>query len=339
MTAYINPPTAVTGNVITAVDINSGHTNHRHFNELVPTPTSWPLALICKAADDGDWDQVPTAAIADLAVTNPKIGVGAAVANIGYTPLNKAGDSVEAQLSAPSFRLNSGDSFWQWIASGPSVFIGIPAVANPLEMTQSGVLITGTLTRNGATVIDTSNDSTLCDAASVIGLVPTATPTAGAIPRADGSGKLDGWVTLSGGGASVPSGLVASFRTAAEIAAGWNRETNLDGRMMVGAGTTFTVTFTEGQDYGASWAHIHASCSYSASVTGSATGGAEDATAGPTGLNGLATAGGVNLPTTSHTHSLEGVSFAVSASGTATGDSSSTAWAIPSRAYVFARKS
>lgn len=51
----------------------------------------------------------------------------------------------------------------------------------------------------------------------------------------------------------VPSGMIAAFRTAAAIPAGWTRFTDGDGRMLVGAGTTFSQTFTENTAVGANW--------------------------------------------------------------------------------------
>jgi hypothetical protein len=51
----------------------------------------------------------------------------------------------------------------------------------------------------------------------------------------------------------VPSGLGGFFATAAGIATGWTRYSAADGRMLVGAGTTFSVTYTENTAVGANW--------------------------------------------------------------------------------------
>jgi hypothetical protein len=77
----------------------------------------------------------------------------------------------------------------------------------------------------------------------------------------DGAGSaldagLLGGVAPSGyalAAAGVPSGLGGFFATAAGIAAGWARYTAADGRLLVGAGTTFSQTFTENTAYGANW--------------------------------------------------------------------------------------
>lgn len=60
-------------------------------------------------------------------------------------------------------------------------------------------------------------------------------------------------------GAFVPSGLIAAFATAGAIAAGWSRYTAADGRLLVGAGTTFSQTFSENTAHGSSWADANTS--------------------------------------------------------------------------------
>lgn len=112
--------------------------------------------------------------------------------------------------------------------------------------------------------------------------------------------------------ALIPSGNVGSVRQAAEIPSGWSRETRLDGRMPVGAGTAF-VTFSEDTDYGASWGHTHP-------VTASV--GTPSATI--TDLKaGNETGASVN------NHAVH----------TFSGNSDATSWQIPVRAIVFIRKS
>ena len=103
----------------------------------------------------------------------------------------------------------------------------------------------------------------------------------------------------------------------AAIAAGWSRETNLDGRMPVGAGTTFGVTYTEATNYGSSWDHAH-------SITGSISIDAN------TSVGNMNEGGGANheFASTGHNHGIGG-GYGVS----------TAAWVIPSRAYVFAIKS
>lgn len=148
----------------------------------------------------------------------------------------------------------------------------------------------------------------------VDGADASATPTANTIPIADASGKLDAWVTAPAG---FPTGYGGWVRQASEIPSGHARETNLDGRIPVGAGTTFSVTYVEATNYGASWSHGH-------SITGSIS------VTGPSGTNSAqtATGGGTHGDATdSHTHGLSG-GYGVS----------TDAWTIPSRAVVWIRK-
>lgn len=119
----------------------------------------------------------------------------------------------------------------------------------------------------------------------------------------------------------VPAGLIAAFRTAAAIASGWTRFTDGDGRLLVGAGTTFSVTFTENTAVGASWAHDHAVGSYTWGGTAPASGSASAGT----------TAGGLDVTSLAHTH--------VIAQSAIQGSSASTTWTPVGRVVVYAIKS
>ena len=108
------------------------------------------------------------------------------------------------------------------------------------------------------------------------------------------------------------AGAVGVVQKAADIPAGWSRETKLDGRMPVGAGTTFGVTYVENTAYGSSWGHTHP---FTATVGGpSAT--ITDVQEGD--------ATGASEPDHDD-HALSGTT-------------GSTSWIPPSRAYVFMRK-
>lgn len=174
----------------------------------------------------------------------------------------------------------------------------------------------------------------------------SSTSAAGFVNDGDGSGidadLLDGqhgsyYATASGLAAleasAFPSGVGAWVRKASEIPTSFTRESALDGRIPVGAGTTFTVTYVEETNYGSSWSHGH-------------TGGAHTHNASALGVSG-------NTGTPSDTEAAGG-SGSVAADGhkhnqgtidvTGTTDSggavatSSDAWTIPSRAVVWIRK-
>jgi hypothetical protein len=176
----------------------------------------------------------------------------------------------------------------------------------------------GSPTAAGQAPISTSTSAAtyglLAAANLVAGAVGTAqladqTITAAQLePGAIGAAQLADDVAL----AVPPSGLGGWFRTAAEIPVGWARETAGDGRFFVGAGSTFSVTFTEATSPGSSWSHQHAV----AASLGSASPSTTEANFSP---------GGATAAHGTHGHSY----------GASTSD---TAWTIPSRGYVAARR-
>lgn len=226
--------------------------------------------------------------------------------------------------------------------TGGSTTLGVPSFLG-INVGGSGIGISGQINSSVATgtppfVVASTTEVANLNASRVAGKIPTATPTANALPLANASGLLDNWVTASAG---IPSGLGAWVPTAAAIPSGWSRYTNLDGRVPVGAGTTFSVTFTENTNYGSSWAHKHTSNSFTVSATGSAVGGPSDNTGNASNRQAsknVTSGAGSEDYIPDHSHSLNGVSLAVSASGTASGDTSDASWVIPSRAVVWITK-
>lgn len=55
----------------------------------------------------------------------------------------------------------------------------------------------------------------------------------------------------------VTSGICAWFQSAADIATAWTRETAVNDRFVVGAGTVFSSTLAENTNYGTVWTHGH----------------------------------------------------------------------------------
>lgn len=145
-----------------------------------------------------------------------------------------------------------------------------------------------------------------------------------------------------GSGAAVPSGLIAGWQDAATIPTGWTRLTAADGRYLVGAGTASGVsnaqTFTQNANAGSTdFLHKHVTNSLAVSVTGSAVGGVSDVT-GNNSASGQSAGTGTSRADSPHNHSLNGVTLAVSASGTATGDTSNVTWVPPAFALVWIKK-
>lgn len=109
---------------------------------------------------------------------------------------------------------------------------------------------------------------------------------------------------------AVPSGLIAAFANAAGIAPGWSRFTNLDGRIPVGAGTTFGQTFVEGASAGSSWAHLHDGSTLSTASQSA----------------GSVNSGGGSTATPAHSHAISG-------------NTGSQTWIPPTFAIVWAQRS
>jgi hypothetical protein len=118
--------------------------------------------------------------------------------------------------------------------------------------------------------------------------------------------------THAEGGSAIPAGLIAAFATASAVPAGWTRYTAADGRVMMGAGSTFGQTFTENTSAGAgSWTHNHGIGTYSVAVQ---SGGVGPVSSG-SGSNAIA----------GHGHTFSGTG----------GDST---WIPPCRVVVWAQK-
>jgi hypothetical protein len=145
-------------------------------------------------------------------------------------------------------------------------------------------------------------------------------------------GTLDVTGAISGPGA-VPLGGVIWFELLAELTAAgasWARYTAADGRLLIGAGTTFSQTFLEGQNYGASWTPASAVTANNGTLAASSAAIAATATA-----QGFVTAGATGgYAAQLHTHPAP----AISLSGSVAIAGTSTAWLPPSRAGVWGRR-
>jgi hypothetical protein len=298
----------------------------------------------------------------------------AVLAALGYTPANKAGDTFTGSILATGDIAAVGNLSGATLSAtgqvtagqyaGGTTSAGSPQVKG-LTVGTDGIVTTGTISPaayvGGSTATGTPNVKGLnvgTDGIASTGVVNPAAYAGGTTGSGSPSVKgltvgtdglaSSGPITVASqevywpgnpppvsGGAGVPSGLIGAFETAAAIATGWARYTAANGRMLVGAGTVFSVTWTEATNYGAAWAHKHTGNSWP--LTGHANGGPSDFTgASTTTLNGRFAAGGVNTLPDNHTMPLNGVSLALS--GTADGDTSDASWVIPSRAVVWAQK-
>lgn len=138
--------------------------------------------------------------------------------------------------------------------------------------------------------------------------------------------------------AGVPSNLIAAVELASQIPSGWTRYTSMDGRMAVGAGTTFSVTWNEGTDYGGSWSHSHAT-SWSSHSHGASALGVSGTTSTESNSATVQSGTGASAAASSHTHTQGSLDVTGSTDNAGGGGTSSDQWTIPSRALVYVRKS
>jgi hypothetical protein len=300
---------------------------------------------------------VTTPAILDLNVTGAKLALTAVTDRLGYTPINKAGDSGIGSLS---------------LAAGATLFLSASSTVNVpagASMNGAGVinLAGGAGTRASFTTSDapsiaatfqnsgtspgygigvlnapaTGWDFLLSHASAAFGVAVQATSYAstvatGTAPFAPTSTTLcpnlnaqylNGQLGSYYGRATneVPAAMNAFFWSAGFIPAGtWARNTSADGRVIVGAGATFSVTFNENAQSGGSWSHDHVGDDHTHTVTGTAT------ASGATSVG--AAAGGLNLDPLGHTHPLS------ASAATNHGTTGAYAWAYPVYSLVMAYK-
>jgi hypothetical protein len=209
----------------------------------------------------------------------------------------------------------------------------------------------GTVNTNlvAASATSATSATTAANATLVGGRTPTATPTANAIPIADAGGKLDGWVTPAS--FSIPSGLGCWVRTAAEIPAGFARESQLDGLLPVGAGSSAGQTFVEFTNTGTTWAHTHTDSGHAHGSAAHTHGASALGIGGNTGAaSGSGNQANIVTPnpasaTQAHTHDQGTLDVTGSTDGTSLTTNngsaviSSVTWIPPMRAVVWARKS
>lgn len=304
---------------------------------------------------------VDTAAIQNLAVTlgklaansvdNTKLVAGTVLAHLGYTPVNKAGDTMGGNLTFPNgngvlLKDTGGTArIGLMIDVANNVLIGNNAINSPVYVYGRGISEFLYVTSGSVSnvVWHSGNDgagSTL-DAGLVIGKIPTATPAAGAIPVADGSGKLDSWITSP---AAFPSGVGAYVATAAAIPSGWARDnggvagTVADGRYLVGAGAATgisnAITYTEATNYGSDTQHTHTSAGHTHGASALGLGGTSAASTGVEDGG----SGADDVSADGHQHN-PGSYDVTGATDSGTDTNGNTAWQTPSRAVVWMKKS
>lgn len=288
---YTEPFIATTNAIIASSDCNAGYRgNIKYFRQFLVDPDGANQWLQSTGTDGADWIDRATAVLAAL----------------GYTPVNRAGDTMSGFLN---FDNPLGVRVRETAGAGA-------AARNGISMSSGNQVVMGDLS-NG-TIVRGSGDTF-------------------AYQNPTGTYNLYHTGNLPAGAAPVPSGAIVAFETLDELTAagtGWSRYTAADGRLLIGAGTTDGQTFTEATNYGSTWSPTWP---ISVGVSGSATGGASDKTGGPSATSTAGGGSGSNVPTSGHDHTLNGVSLSVS--GTASGNTTAQLWLPISRAVVWGRKS
>lgn len=228
---------------------------------------------------------------------------GAAVGNIGYTPLNRAGDTASGTINfAAAARILSGDGFNHYDINTVGGLDDEFSIQNVNTGTFLKLTKTGVLTVNGDTVWTSANDG----AGSGLSADNLDGLSSNEFARLNFASDFTVEPT-SGGGVPLraPAGAVVWFKQQSELTAagvGWalcdggGTRPDLRGRLIVVAGTTGTQTFTENTAYGSSWAHLHGVGSYT--TTAAAVSGAPSATV-TAGSGSAVTAG-----SGTHTHDV-----------------------------------
>ncbi len=240
-----------------------------------------------------------------------------------------AGQLLLSQTAGPG-----GTSGWATKPSGDTV-LGVSSVTGngPSSAIGPGTVHHNRLVDPGANfVIAGTGAGTSSTKVTPSHLDASNSPSDGQVPVWDATAGKFVFQTPSSV-AGVPSGAVVWFETLAELTAagaGWSRYTAADGRFLIGAGTTFSKTFTEATNYGSYWdLQFSVSGSGTGSTSGSTTGGESAVT------NNINLAfGGSEQVTPAHTHTIPSLSVSVGIGGS----TNLATFIPPARAGIWGRK-
>jgi hypothetical protein len=256
---------------------------------------------------------VTTDRLADLSVTNAKIGTGV------IHPNKLIPNSFDAVQVAAAFATGAFD------APNIADIIADNSILGDAKLGDNSVTGNSAGSAIGANVIHANRlvGGSMSEA-EVDRIIP-----AGAI---DGDRLKDGAVTPVKGG--VPSGLIAAFDTLAELTAAgatWARYTSGDGRLLIGAGTTFSQTFVEATNPGGNWTPA-SSVGVTIGSLGASSSGIAATSEG--GFLARIDGGTTEAPPKTHGHPAPSITLSGAPGITGTG----TAWLPPSRVVVWGRK-
>lgn len=319
--------------VITSAMIGNGEVKEANVgNDAIK---SIAIALDTIGALDIAAGAVGTSELADLGVTAAKLSATAIADKLGYTPASGSGGVIAGNVQI-QYQLimagvpghdgevqvyeRTGTNFWDITNLGGDLFILRSSIGQGLKLgdTEAEFQWYGHKVFTSNNVGSGSGN----DADTLRTRQPSATSGANVIVQADGTGKIDSsFLTAPGTSGNVPTGMIASFRTAAEIpAVTWAAETNLSGRIPVGAdaGGALGKAIVENTNYNSTWAYTPAGTV--AVVVATALADRRNAN--------IAFGSGSDNVMNDHAHGITSQTF----TGTA-GE-----WAMPIRGVVYARK-
>lgn len=259
MAVWTSPFTAVTNTVVSSSDFNAGIRDNllylRQF--LSADPGAADKVLVSSGAAAAGW----TAMADPTILTAVKVAAATPLA-ASFTALQVANKSGFFEVNSPGSGGPTGAGTWYCfnlvetnVPTTHGVQIAID-INNPDEIyvheTIAGVPGAWRKIWTSGNDGSASNlDAHLLDGNSLGN-------GSGQVPVSNGALNVNLNAQMLGGSTlaqinQVPSGLGGFFATAGGIPSGWTRYSAADGRLLVGAGTTFGQTFTENNPVGANW--------------------------------------------------------------------------------------
>lgn len=247
--AYTVPFVATTNAIISSSDANVGYAgNIRYFRQFISNPASANLPLVSSSTDGAAFNTLPDAGMTNQKVNqvNPSYTGFAALTDKGSGFFDVAGTAGDAPEASHSGWMVIQNRHWNW---GANYWFHFTAALDDATDIFCRTVIANTPSA-WARVWTSANDGSGSglDADLLDGHDTSFFATASGLAT-----EISDRAAADSAAAHVPSGLGGFFATAAGIASGWTRYSAADGRMLVGAGTTFSVTYTENTAVGANW--------------------------------------------------------------------------------------
>lgn len=312
-------------------------------------PPGSAYVVVSDSSSGASWNKVPTDAIADGAVTTPKLADGAVTTPKLATAVSSTISANTAAAAAAQSTANTGVS--NAAAAQSTANTASTAATNAQNTANTAITNAATANTNAGNAQTTANNANALAASKIDQATGDSryfrldvANTTHANITVIGAALVADNITLAGvpltpSVSGVPTGCIAGWDTGTSVPSGWTRKTAMNGRMAVGDGTTFSVTFTVGGAAGTgSWSHNHAHAtthSHDASTltvagnTGNVVGGVSGTSAGG---SGSATVG-------DHQHLPGGLDVGGSIGVSGPGASDQAQWIPPCYVVIWMQKS